>query len=220
MKNQVAALFIAVLVLLPTAGRAQTQPPAPAPAPAQEGPLNIDAVPAEQRDQVWEAQARKNNLNINLLPPIGSLLLSISASSLLGSAAGVISIPFEYERALNRGLSVFGILNPAFAGVAAAGQSASAFSFGLGLGVRGYFSGNAPIGFWLGGEGDIPVYPSFGGATVRVESGYNFAFATNLSLSLGGGLGLTYSTVLNPLTNSPIGFFPALGLRIALGYML
>jgi len=36
-------------------------------------------------------------------------------------------------------------------------------------------------------------------------------FSTNLTLSLGGGLGLTYSTTIN-------GFVPAGGLRIALGY--
>ena len=213
MKKSLAALFVAVLVLLPRAGLAQTTPAETG------GPLNIDAVPAEQRDQVWEAQAKKNDVNINLLPPVLGLIISVSASSLLGSAAGVISLPLEYERAINRGFSVFGILQPSFAAVSVAGQSASAFSFGLGLGARGYFSGNAPNGFWLGGEADIPVYPQFLGASVRVESGYNFAFANNLTFSLGGGLGLSYLSVTDPTTGvTAAGFFPAAGLRTALGY--
>src|SRR5262249_951292 len=104
------------------------------------------------------------------------------------------------------------------AAISVAGQSASGFAFGLGLGARAYFSGNAPNGFWLGGEGDIPVYPSFTGVSVRVESGYNFAFSNNLTFSLGGGLGLTYTTVLNPVTQVPGGFLPAAGLRLGLGY--
>jgi hypothetical protein len=212
-KKSLAALFVAVLVLLPRAGLAQTAPTETG------GPLNIDAVPAEQRDQVWEAQARKNDVNINLLPPVLGLIISVSASSLLGSAAGVISLPLEYERAINRGFSVFGILQPSFAAISVAGQSASAFSFGLGVGARGYFSGNAPNGFWLGGEADIPVYPQFAGVSVRVESGYNFAFSNNLTFSLGGGLGLSYLTTVDPISGTPIGgFFPAAGLRTALGY--
>jgi hypothetical protein len=213
-KKSLAALFVAVLVLLPRAGLAQTTPPA-----ETAGPLNIDAVPAEQRDQVWEAQAKKNDVNLNLLPPVLGLIISVSASSLLGSAAGIISLPLEYERAINRGFSVFGILQPSFAAISAGGQSASAFSFGIGAGARAYFSGNAPNGFWLGGEADVPVYPQPTGVSVRVESGYNFAFGNNLTFSLGGGLGLSYLSVTDPNTGIAVaGFFPAAGLRTCLGY--
>jgi len=201
-KKSLAARFVAVLVLLPRVGLAQT----PA---ADAGPLNIDTVVAEQRDQVWEARAKKNDVNINLLQLIAGAIPSLIASSLFGSASSIGSLPIEYERALSRGLSVFGLLQPTI-GVVTAGRTASGLGFGIGLGARAYFSGNALQGFWLGGEGDVPISPPLG-ISARVESGYNFMFSTNLTLSLGGGLGLTYSTTIN-------GFVPAGGLRIALGY--
>lgn len=218
MKKSLAALFVGGLVLLPRVGLAQTL------AADRGGPLDIDTVPAEQRDLVWDAQAKKNDLSINLFPPAAGLILSAVSSSLLGSAGfSFIMLPVEYERALSRGMSVFWILQPSFAADSDGVQWGWRFLLGVGLGARAYFSGNAPLGFWLGGEGDIPIYPTsgdgFGADTaVRVESGYNLMFSNNLMLSLGGGLGLSYSNAIDPNTNAPYGLRPAVGLRIVLGY--
>lgn len=207
MKRLAAASAVVLALAVPAAGLAQTTSAAPA------NPLNLETVPAEQRDAVWEQYAHKNVISLNILVPLTGIIVTATASNLGFGVVGGIALPVEYERSLSKGMSVFGIVWPGV--VTAAGNTS--VGFGLGGGARAYFTGNAPQGFWLGLEVDGQfVSFSVGG---RVEAGVNFLFANNLTLSLGGGLGVAYGQTINPVTGAVgLGVLPSLGLRFNLGY--
>jgi hypothetical protein len=214
----------AIAVCLPFAALAQTPPPlelAPTvtASAAPDSPLDLGRYPSARRDEIWERYARKNQVSVNVLYPVGGAILLGVASSFWGSfgdgsAMGAISLPVEYERSMNRNLSLFGVVQPTFA----TGQGSSAFSCAVGAGTRLYFTGNAPQGFWTGLEVDHALGSQ--AFTMRAEAGTNTVFDNGLSVSFGGGLGLTWAgDVVNPATGLNINFFPAAGLRFSIGYL-
>jgi len=210
-----ASAAAAVLALaVPGASLAQTAPPPGTTGTGvQASPLNLEAVPPDQRDAVWEQSARKNVISVNILVPLTGIIVTATASNLGLGVVGGLSLPVEYERSLNKGVSVFGILWP---GLATLGGNTQ-FGLTLGAGARAYFSGNAPQGFWFGLEVDGAVTSL--NVAGRAEAGVNWIFANNFTLSLGGGLGVAYATTVNPATGQTItGVIPSLGLRFNLGY--
>lgn len=225
MKTLAAA---AIAVCLPFAALAQTAPPLPPPdlspettvvasGTAPDSPLDLSKFPSAQRDEVWKRYARRNQLSVNVLYPVGgAILLGVASglsSSFGGSSLGAISLPVEYERSMNRSWSLFGMVQP----TVATGRDSTEFSCAVGAGTRLYFTGNAPQGFWTGLEVDHALGSQ--AVTARAEAGTNAVFDNGLTLSFGGGLGLTWANdVMNPLTGRNINFFPAAGLRFAIGY--
>lgn len=195
------AAIAAAAVIAPFTASAQTPP--------LDGPLDLNAYPAAQRDELWERYARKNHFNVNVLYPVSGFLVSAMVSGVLTSVGlqgvGAISFPVEYERCLNRGMSVYGMVQPeqAFGG----GESRSTLT--LGAGARAYVMGNAPDGYWVGLHAStvLPV----DAVTMRFEVGWNAIYPNHLTASFGMGAGLTYSSTGARL--------PAVGLRFTAGYV-
>jgi hypothetical protein len=234
--NTLAAAALAFA--LPLAALAQTAPPSPpldyapqvvqvAPASAPtviveevepEGALDLSKYPSRQRDEVWNRYARRNQVSVNLLYPVGGAILLGVATGFWGSlgssdALGAVSLPVEYERSMNRNCSLFGVIQP----TVATGLGSTELSVAVGAGTRLYLSGNAPQGFWTGLQVDHALGSH--AFTTRAEIGSNTIFENGLTFSIGAGLGLTYaSDVINPITGLNIPFFPAAGLRVSLGY--
>ena len=120
-------------------------------------------------------------------------------------------VPVEYERCLNRYVSVVGVAEP----IVATGFGGGEFMLGLGLGARAYAYGNAPQGPWVGVQLEV-LARLLTIATGRLEAGYSILFANSVVLSFGAGLGWSYSNVSGTLSS----YLPAFGLRGALGYAL
>lgn len=227
MKTLAAA---AIAVCLPFAALAQTAPPLPpidlapettavvATSAAPDSPLDLTKVPSAQRDEVWTRYARRNQVSVNVLYPVGGAILlgvasGLSSSFESGEAMGAISLPVEYERSMNRNYSLFGVVQP----TVATGRGTTELSCAVGAGTRLFFSGNAPQGLWTGLEVDHALGSH--AFTMRAEMGSNTVYENGLTVSFGAGLGLTYaSDVLNPFTSKSIPFFPAAGLRLSIGY--
>jgi hypothetical protein len=222
------AAIAAVSAAAPFTARAQTPPPsisveatpsptAPATLDPLDGVIDLSAYPAAQRDAIWERYGRKNHINVNILYPMGGLIMTTVVTGFRTSMGlqgqGAISVPFEYERCLNRGMSVFGVLQPE----ASFDQGETKHTLAVGAGGRAYFTGTAPDGFWMGVHASsvLPV----DSVTMRIESGYNGVFANGLTASFGMGAGLTHSsTATIPFSSDPMPWLPAFGIRFTVGY--
>jgi len=82
-------------------------------------------------------------------------------------------VPMEMEFALAPSFSVTTSATPMFLSVG----YTSGVGLGLGGGLRGYFSGNAPDGFWLGAELQAAL----------VATGYSGAIGVDLQPKLAAG---------------------------------
>jgi hypothetical protein len=121
--------------------------------------------------------ARKTALKFHPLPAIGGPLL------------GVFMLPLELEFAVSPNLSVYAIGSPLVLLSGAGGGVA------LNGGVRGYFSGNAPDGFWLGGQvGVTTLGTSYGSVTsvdLQPQIGYQWVFDGGFTIGVGVGLSVS-----------------------------
>ncbi|HEY8211436.1 MAG TPA: hypothetical protein VIG99_28325 [Myxococcaceae bacterium] len=161
-----------------------TAPPPPpvvsAPPPAARPPPARRAPPAEGP---WDASARKNVIAYNFLSTLSGFYV---ASTLQNQDPGlsILQFGFIYERVVFPNFTLTGSLTPNFWSDAAGGL----FYCGITAGARYYFFGNAPDGFWAGGEmGTLALNLGLG---LIFEGGYQWALDSGLTIGVTAGLSL------------------------------
>ena len=154
-------------------------PPAnPTPPPVRPAPRPRPVSPGSE--QGWDG-SRKNVVSYNLFSTVSGFLI---AAGLQAQDPGltIIGFTFLYERALLPNVSLFATLSPSFWN--------DPFGFiaywGITVGGRYYLFGQAPSGFWLGGE--LGLLPYDLGPGLGMEGGYQWTLDSGLTLGVLGGV--------------------------------
>jgi len=115
-------------------------------------------------------------LKLHPLPAIG------------GSMLGVLMLPVELEGALSPAVSLYVLGSPLLLVNGAGG------GFALNGGVRGYLSGNAPDGFWVGAQLGVTSlssgYLSATAVDLQPQLGYQWIFNGGFTVGLGVGVSI------------------------------
>lgn len=178
-------------------GGGELSPPPPPPPPPREEVRRPPSrrPPADDGGSVsagWTHADRPNLLVTHPLTTVGALIL--------GQPAIILVLPAEYERAITPNVGLYGQLSVLF-GTGAAG---SAFGLGILGGVRFYFFGDAPAGFY--GSGALGA--GSGGFLFTLGAGYTWIFDGGFTIGVGG--------TINPLA-IVAGFFP-IGINCPIGF--
>jgi len=135
---------------------------------------DVLGMPKPEQPKGLATGERKMVLKLHPLPAIG------------GPTLGVFMLPVELETAANPIVSLYVIGSPLLLVNGAGG------GFALSGGVRGYLSGTAPDGFWLGAQ--LGVSNLTAGAVsvtavdLQPQLGYQWVFDSGFSVGLGVGL--------------------------------
>lgn len=162
----------------------------PSPPPARPPPSHPRAPSASESS--WEAGARKNVITYDLLATAAGISVAATLNA-SGADQGltILQVAFAYERALTPHFSVFGIVSPSH--WEEPGFNPANY-FGLTVGAKYYFFGEAPSGFFAGGQvGQMPL--NFGPG-IEPEVGYQWPL--DFGLTLAAVLGL-------PISQTPMG---------------
>jgi hypothetical protein len=99
---------------------------------------------------------------------------------------GITQVSFMYERAVSPNMAVFGVLSPNY-WTTPGGNNV--LYMGATLGWKWYFFGDAPGGFWIGGE--VGNLATDIGPGLIAETGYQFLLDFGLQLSIAAGLAIS-----------------------------
>jgi hypothetical protein len=162
--------------------RSQPPPPpplveAPPPGPVRPAPRQR---PPPASAQGWDS-GRKNFLSSNVLATINGFLIAASLQA-QDPGLSIIALSAIYERALLPNVSLFVALTPSF------WTDPVGFIpyYGITVGGKYYLFGEAPAGFWLGGElGNLPFNL---GPGAGLEAGYQWMLESGLGLGVLGGV--------------------------------
>jgi hypothetical protein len=159
---------------------------------AQAGPDGAGRGPLD----AWGMHSRKTVLKLHPLSTAGGMVF------------GTLMLPLEVEHAVTPDLSWYGTMAPLI-------QLDHSWAPGLalGCGVRGYLSGHAPDGPWLGAQLGItvlgsPRWGTTGTSDLQPQAGYQWVLGNGFTVGVGAGLSIR-SLVLGtfPVTVMvPIGF--------------
>src|SRR3954467_12292459 len=149
--------------------RPEYTPPPPPPTvqpPAARSPRQHLAPGTEG---TWEARSRKNVLTYNLFSTLYGFFAGFQLQA-RDPGLTILQLSFLYERALLPNLSLTGSLTPNLWT-----DPAGTLPYcGILVGARYYIFGDAPAGFWAGGElGTLPLNE---GPGVSLEGGYQWLF--------------------------------------------
>jgi hypothetical protein len=132
----------------------------------------------------WGQDSRKTVFKVHPLATVGGLVLSAMSNGTM------FLVPMEMEFALAPSFSVTTSATPMFLSVG----YTSGVGLGLGGGLRGYFSGNAPDGFWLGAELQAALvatgYSGAIGVDLQPQLGYQWVLDNGFTIGVGGGLSI------------------------------
>ena len=177
-------------------------PPATPTAPARPAPRPHPVAPVSEG--AWEASARKNLITYDILSTAAGIAVASDLNARgFDQGLTILQVAIAYERAIMPRFSVFGIITPSH-------WEEPGFNpvnyLGFMLGAKYFFFGEAPAGFFAGGQ--IGVTPLNLGPGIMPEVGYTLPL----------DFGLTFSGVLGfPISNTPASTLylrPALELHI------
>src|SRR5262245_126921 len=158
-------------------------PPPPVQTPAARPPRPRSAPGMEGS---WEARSRKNILTYHVASTLSGFIAGILLAA-RDPGLTILQVSFLYERALLPNLSLTASLTPNFWSDAAGTLPYC----GILVGARYYVLGDAPAGWWAGGE--LGTLPLNDGPGVALEGGYQWLFDSGLMLGLAGGITLAGS---------------------------
>ena len=170
--------------------------------PSQESDADIREALGMGPEKQWNPDARKTVIKLH--PAAAAAGLALSALS----STTILMLPVELEHAVGPNVSLYGMAVPMFM----ATRLQSVGGIGLNGGVRAYFSGNAPDGFWLGGQVNATLLASssVGGISfdLQPQVGYQWILENGFTIGLGGGLSLGALMNAQPALTwqVPIGF--------------
>ncbi|HVE85560.1 MAG TPA: hypothetical protein VND93_22055 [Myxococcales bacterium] len=133
-------------------------------------------------------RARTAVFKVHPLVTVGGLILGSLSSSTL------VMVPVELEYAVAPNFSISAMATPTFL----AGGYTSGIGIGLNGALRGYFSGNAPEGFWMGAQLMTTLMSMTRGTSssglvsldLQPQLGYQWVTEGGFTIGVGGGISL------------------------------
>lgn len=167
-----------------------TPPPPANPQPTHPAPRPRPPVPSAS-ESAWEASARKNVITYDLLSTAAGIAVAADLNARgLANGLTILQAAFAYERAIMPRFTVFGIITPSH--WEEPGFVPTNY-LGLTVGAKYYFFGEAPAGFYAGGQ--VGWQPLNLGAGIEPEVGYQLPL--DFGLVLGAVLGVQVSVTPN-----------------------
>ncbi|HEY8208328.1 MAG TPA: hypothetical protein VIG99_12650 [Myxococcaceae bacterium] len=118
---------------------------------------------------------------------------------MFGMAGGLLMVPVELEFAVHPNAGLYVLATP-FLGAAS--------GFAMNAGAHLYVSGNAPDGFWIGGQVGATMFPSGVSLDLQPQLGWQWVHDSGFTIGIGTGVSLaSIASQRFPLVFSvPVGF--------------